>query len=744
MDLYPSDVWVQDATLDYHSRGVRFGPSSDLFICDGNHIFKYTEAGITEIYAGSEPPPGKEGYDVRREGKFSFDNYAYGMCWTPNGDMYVVESTSNLITRIRDTEVSIYAGSTASGLIDGPLAQARFSIPCDIVYAQDRLIVCDGRNIVLRSIDMENGIVSTIKTINSPSSDPGPFKFPFGLSLSPSKTHLYVADLDCSKIFELDLDTLELGVYCDAPSPRSVACLPSGEILANSYSDGIMLCKRGSKKYHLLDGPLLFANHYDLCVDHSTGRMVVSGSKVRVFSNVFEPHIDWKPSTLDYVRLRTDTDHFVPDLKFTDVQGDAHPYHSYILNLLFLLEDIAPSTSASSSSKLNWVETKSAQLLQIKANFPSLSLEILFDALYGSVQKLSELEGDEFVNRTLEIATALVDLGFDAYFLYKLLESKAKRLSIEKICTYIALIWNQHNRPTAAHIYARALNRFPSDQWLLEESFGKNSPNLHAAIEMYTERSWCLLKPLKADCEGLPLQDAMWKAALGLKFVEGKFSSVVPNSQFVFEVIHNATEGYVLVERWPLYLHWPWLRFLIDAGLTEAKTGIATLPSDFPVPLLLYIIGYFYTLCDSKQASLLLSHFFDYVPRSPTLPQSLQVAIEFCLSRGGEFGLVDLERRATEEARTAVELLHSNFARNALNHHPYSRYDRFQLLGTPEDIATALKDSIAEFQANAGDTGAHKLSDELLALLLSQPPPEKAQRSKPKEPKKKSRPSKKI
>lgn len=662
MDLYPTEVWKKDVELPFASRGIRFGPSNDLFICDDRLIYKYTESGELEGFAGSGNTKKGAKYDVQREASFSFNNYAYDMCWAPNGDMYLAEATTHEIKLIRGEKVSTYAGATTNGFIDGKLLEARFNTPCDIVYVNDRLIVCDGRNCVLRSIDIATGLVSTI-SLGSPKLATTPFKFPFGLSLSFNKSQLYIADLDASAIYEFDLETNAFSEFCAVSSPRSVTCLPSGLILANSYSSGIVLCERGVRASKPLDDALLRSGHYDCCIDASTGRLAISGTNTQIFSNVFEPYVDWAPSSLDYVQMRTNTDHFVPDCNLTDSQGNLHPHHSYTLNLFSLLDESAStSSSASTDPKLDWAASKSSELRQIESKFPSLSLEVLLEVLYGSIQTLVDLNGDEFVYRTLEIANALVILGLDPYYLYKLLEFKSRRISVDSLCTYIAHIWKHHpDCRSAANIYAEALRRFPREQWLLEESFGRNSPNLPLATEMYlSSQKLNHIRPQQANCDGLPLQEALWKAALALKAEKGKFAAPVPNSKFVFEINVYGIEGHVVVERWPLYLHWTWLRRLIDAGMSESKTGVAALPEDFPVSLLLYIVGYFYTSFDPKRMTSLLTHVYGSKPLpNAKWPAHLHSSIEFCFNRGGEFGLVDLERHATEELRAPVEKFES-------------------------------------------------------------------------------------
>jgi hypothetical protein len=84
-----------------------------------------------------------------------------------------------------------------------------------------------------------------------------------------------------------------------------------------------------------------------------------------------------------------------------------------------------------------------------------------------------------------------------------------------------------------------------------------------------------------------------------------------------------------------LYSRWSYFRRLIDSGMEEARSKIASFPTDFPRPLLLQIVYYLYTgTCDTSSLS-----FQDLI---------------FLFTDSGQYGLIQIDGTATPEFSSFV------------------------------------------------------------------------------------------
>ncbi|MCU1254309.1 MAG: repeat containing protein [Candidatus Angelobacter sp.] len=76
--------------------------------------------------------------------------------------VYVADTRSNVIRRVDSAgNVTTYAGTGTSGLVNGSLSQAQFNCPTDIVISNGFLYVSDSCNNAIRRIDMAGATVST-------------------------------------------------------------------------------------------------------------------------------------------------------------------------------------------------------------------------------------------------------------------------------------------------------------------------------------------------------------------------------------------------------------------------------------------------------------------------------------------------------------------------------------------------------------------------------------------------------
>lgn len=94
------------------------------------------------------------------------------MAISPDGEMmYIADSESHVIRAfdlVAGTVTTIAGGAGTRGLVDGPGADARFSLPTDVELDGDTLFVADADNHAIRAIDLTTGVVSTIAGTGEP------------------------------------------------------------------------------------------------------------------------------------------------------------------------------------------------------------------------------------------------------------------------------------------------------------------------------------------------------------------------------------------------------------------------------------------------------------------------------------------------------------------------------------------------------------------------------------------------
>jgi sugar lactone lactonase YvrE len=133
-------------------------------------------------------------------------NQPQGLCYDPNGNIYIVDTYNNTINIVSDQGIIRYAGLNQEkdiygfyegGFVDGSLDMAMFNKPSDIVSdINGVLYITDSNNNAIRKI--ENGIVTTIAGdgtsgyVNALSSE-ARFNTPRGITVD-DKGILYIAD----------------------------------------------------------------------------------------------------------------------------------------------------------------------------------------------------------------------------------------------------------------------------------------------------------------------------------------------------------------------------------------------------------------------------------------------------------------------------------------------------------------------------------------------------------------------
>ncbi len=111
---------------------------------------------------------GEEGHAGFRDGSFTSALFhtPLGLAASDDGDRIFVADSGNNRVRIihldQNNEVTTLAGQDAAGRLDGPIGKAQFNDPHGVLYLpDDRLVVNDFGNRLLRLIDIKNGTVTT-------------------------------------------------------------------------------------------------------------------------------------------------------------------------------------------------------------------------------------------------------------------------------------------------------------------------------------------------------------------------------------------------------------------------------------------------------------------------------------------------------------------------------------------------------------------------------------------------------
>ncbi len=126
-----------------------------IYIADTmNHCIRRLDlAGNVALYAGA---PGEAGYAGGPLLQARF-NEPSGLCFSPEGELYVADAANHAIRKISNGEVSTAAGYPESGFLDGDNASARFNYPRDVTVLKDGSIaVADSMNHAVRLLSAES------------------------------------------------------------------------------------------------------------------------------------------------------------------------------------------------------------------------------------------------------------------------------------------------------------------------------------------------------------------------------------------------------------------------------------------------------------------------------------------------------------------------------------------------------------------------------------------------------------
>ncbi len=181
---------------------LAFDRAGNLYVADANNhtIRKVSPAGVVTTLAGAAGLGG----NADGTGTAARFNHPTGVAVDPTGNVLVADTDNNAIRRIDPAGVvTTVAGFGGPGLVDGPVATAKFNGPSGLaVDSAGTIYVADTLNYQIRTISPE-GVVSALL---SNSGKPAGFNGPQGLLLD-RRGHLLVVDTVSCRIRSVDLAT---------------------------------------------------------------------------------------------------------------------------------------------------------------------------------------------------------------------------------------------------------------------------------------------------------------------------------------------------------------------------------------------------------------------------------------------------------------------------------------------------------------------------------------------------------
>jgi DNA-binding beta-propeller fold protein YncE len=180
-----------------------------LLVCDiGNHRVRRVnlETGLIETFAGTgERQPTPDGGPLAS----SPLNGPRTMVFDSAGNLYLALREGNAIYRVDGKTATLHhvAGTGAQGYSgdDGPARAATFAGPKGLAWWRDTLYVADTENHVIRSIDLNAGVVRTVLGTGQRGDGPEPdprrcaLARPHGV-LVDARGRLYVSDSEAHRI----------------------------------------------------------------------------------------------------------------------------------------------------------------------------------------------------------------------------------------------------------------------------------------------------------------------------------------------------------------------------------------------------------------------------------------------------------------------------------------------------------------------------------------------------------------
>jgi DNA-binding beta-propeller fold protein YncE len=191
---------------------IEFRDANHLLICDlGNQRLRELDlrTGIISTYAGT----GKAG--AAPDGaplQGSPLNGPRTLAVAPNGDIYLALREGNAIYRVDQKTQTLHhlagTGETGYSGDGGPALAAKLGGPKGLTYASGRLIVADTENHVIRQIDLQTGVITTILGTGKRGDGPETTALDCGLArphgvFATSDGALYVSNSEAHRILEM-------------------------------------------------------------------------------------------------------------------------------------------------------------------------------------------------------------------------------------------------------------------------------------------------------------------------------------------------------------------------------------------------------------------------------------------------------------------------------------------------------------------------------------------------------------
>ena len=179
--LYPSVGNGREANLNDVSLALSelAQPSGLYYAGDGKLYFADSESStirladfandLVTVVAGTTANSLFDYGDIDGELGVNRLQHALGIQGLPNGDLYIADTYNSRIKRIAAGETSTRTAFGLGGLggyEDGDASVAQFDEPGGLTYADGILYVADTNNHVIRTIDLEAGIVDTFEFSN--------------------------------------------------------------------------------------------------------------------------------------------------------------------------------------------------------------------------------------------------------------------------------------------------------------------------------------------------------------------------------------------------------------------------------------------------------------------------------------------------------------------------------------------------------------------------------------------------
>jgi gliding motility-associated-like protein len=140
------------------TNGMAFDAAGNLYIAASNHIRKFSPAGVVSVFAGSTNAGNLNG-----KGTAARFSSIFGLAFDAQGNLYVSEWDNNLIRKVSPSGVvTTLAGSGTAGAANGTGTAASFNNPAGLVVdAANNVYVADAGNNMIRKITPA-GVVSTV------------------------------------------------------------------------------------------------------------------------------------------------------------------------------------------------------------------------------------------------------------------------------------------------------------------------------------------------------------------------------------------------------------------------------------------------------------------------------------------------------------------------------------------------------------------------------------------------------